>query len=220
MNIILDRVNQVCKTVRDNNPELVTFKKLISQTRAVFKRYEFDLVIKTKKEKDWDNDKFYVMAYYDAENDLNGDTPIEVVVHHNLDGTEKFGRHQVTSFLTEIYDAVVHEYRHQYQSMRRHFIDHENAYISPYDKYLSSQDEIDAYALSITIELLRHMDANRARRNLSRMSKMSKMRTGLNLVSPMLRTYIEHFGLNDITKIIAKKVYQHLETVDKKYIFM
>jgi transcriptional regulator of met regulon len=220
MNIILDRVNQVCKTVRDNNPDLITFKKLISQTRATFNRYEFDITITTKKEKGWDPDKFYVMAYYDSESDLNGETPIEVVVHHNLSGKEEFGQHQVTNFLIEIYDAVVHEFRHQYQSMRRDFIDHENAYVSPYDKYLASQDEMDAYALSITIELLRHMDANRARRNLSRISKMSKMRTGLNLVSPMLRAYIEHFGLNDITKRIAKKVYQHLETIDKIYIFM
>jgi hypothetical protein len=220
MNLILERVYNVCKVVRDSSPGLTNFKKLIRLTRKSFHDFDFDLIIKTKKEKDWDPDKWYVMAYYDCENDLNGDTPIEVVIHHNLKGTEEFGPHQITSFLTEIYDAVVHEYRHQYQSMRRGFGDYETDPISPYDKYLANQDEMDAYALSISIELLRHMESYRAIRNLSRISKMSKMRTGLNLVSPMLRAYIEHFGLNEITKIIAKKVYYHLNSIDRRYVFM
>jgi len=220
MNLILERVCNVCKVVQESSPDLTNFKKLIGLTRRSFKDHDFDLAIKTKREKDWDPDKWYVMAYYDCENDLNGDTPIEVVIHHNLIGNEEFGQHQITSFLTEIYDAVAHEYRHQYQSMRRNFVEHEVDPIQPYDRYLANQDEMDAYAMSIAIELLRHMDAQRAKRNLSRISKMSKMRTGLNLVSPMLRAYIEHFGLNEITKIIAKKVYQHLETIDRRYIFM
>jgi len=220
MNIILDRVNQVCKSVREKSPDLTNFKKLISLTRRTFKKNDFDLVIKTKREKDWDPDKWYVMAYYDSESDLHGETPIEVVVHHNLVGTEEFGQHQITSFLIEIYDAVVHEYRHQYQSSRRSFIDYYTASFSPYDGYLASYDEMDAYSVSIAIELLRTMDKDRARRNLSRISIMSKMRTGSNLSSPMLRAYIQHFGLNEITKRIAKKVYQHLDRLDKELIFM
>ena len=79
---------------------------------------------------------------------------------------------------------------------------------------------MDAYSVSIAIELLRTMDKDRARRNLSRISIMSKMRTGSNLSSPMLRAYIQHFGLNEITKRIAKKVYQHLDRLDKELIFM
>jgi len=62
MNIILDRVNQVCKSVREKSPDLTNFKKLISLTRRTFKKNDFDLVIKTKREKDWDPDKWYVMA--------------------------------------------------------------------------------------------------------------------------------------------------------------
>jgi hypothetical protein len=220
MNIILDRVNQVCKQVREKSPELTTFKKLISLTRRTFKKKDFDLKIKTKRIKDWDPAKWYVEAYYDSENDLHGETPIEVVVHHNLTGNEEFGPHQVTSFLIEIYDAVVHEYRHQYQSMRRNFQEYVVNPMSPYDEYLANQDEMDAYAVSIAIELLRTMEPYRAKRNLSRISIMSKMRTGPNLSSPMLRAYIQHFGLNDITKRMAKKVYLHLDRLDKELIFM
>jgi len=220
MNIILDRVNEVCKSVRESSPELTTFKKLITLTKKTFKRYEFDLDIRTRKEKDWDPDKFYVVAYYDSENDSQGETPIEVIVHHNLTGTEEFGQHQITSFLVEIYDAVVHEYRHQYQGMRRNFRDYECKPTSPYNEYLADNDEIDAYSVSIAIELLRTMDADRAKRRLSKISVLSKMRTGLQLSSPMLRAYISHFGLNEVTRRIAKKVYRHLDLIDKRYIFM
>jgi hypothetical protein len=220
MNIILERVNNVCKSVRDDCPALITFKKLITKTRKVFKRDGFDLTIKTKREKDWDPSKWYIMAYYDSENDLSGETPIEVVVHHNLDGTEEFGPHQVTNFLIEIFDAVVHEHRHQYQNKRRNYQDFEEIVYKPYDAYLANQDELDAYAVSIAIELLRTLDADRAQRRMSKISIMSKMRTGANLSSPILRAYIGHFGLNPITKKLAKKVYYHLQTIDKQYIFM
>jgi hypothetical protein len=220
MNAILERVNEVCKTVREKNTSLTTFKKLITQIRSTFKKHELDLTIKTKREKDWDSDKWYIMGYYDAEDDLQGESPIEIVVHHNLNGNEEFGPHQVTAFLTEIYDATVHEYRHQYQSIRRGFKEFEEHCITPYDEYLSNQDEMDAYAMSIAIELLRTMDVNRAIRNMSRISIMSKMRTGSSLSSPMLRVYVEHFGSSNIMKRMAKKIYFHLETIDKRYIFM
>jgi hypothetical protein len=220
MNIILERISTVCNSIRESVPALTTFKKLINQTRKSFKKHNFDLLLKSKKDQDLDWDKWYVMAYYDSENDAHGDIPIEVIVYHNLKGDEEFGSHQITLFLTEIYDAVAHEYRHQYQSMRRDFYSYNAKPFEPYDEYLSDQDELDAYSVSIAIELLRTMDAQRACRNLSRITKMSKMRTGLNLASPMLRAYIEHFGLNQTTRRLAKKIYSHLQTIDKRYIFM
>jgi hypothetical protein len=148
------------------------------------------------------------------------DTAIEVIVHHNLKGDESFGTHQVTAFLTEIYDATVHEFRHQYQSMRRDHNQYGEHFDTPYERYLADDDELDAYSFSIAIELLRTMDASRAKRRLSKISVLSKMRTGAQLSSPQLRAYIGHFGLNHITKKLSKKIYSHLETIDKRYIFM
>lgn len=220
MNIILGRINNVCNDVRGKCSEPTTFKQLLTKTRSSFKKEGLNLSIRTKREKDLDIDRFYVMAYYDSEEDAVGETPIEVVVHHNLTGTELFGPHQITNFLVEIYDAVAHEYRHQYQSMRRDFKAHEASPQFPYEVYLADSDEMDAYALSITIELLRSMDANRARRYMSRITVMSKMRTGSVYSSPVLRAYISHFGLSPVIKKLAKKIYKHLETVDKKSIFM
>lgn len=220
MNIILERVYNVCKQVRETSVAPPTFKKLITQTRKEFKNQGFDIAIKTKRDKSLDADKWYVMAYYDNEDDFNMETAIEVIVYHNLNGDESFGSHQITAFLTEIFDATVHEFRHQYQSMRRDHGEYVEPVNSPYDKYLASSDELDAYAFSIAIELLRALEPHRARRNLSRISVMSKMRTGSQYSSPQLRAYISHFGLNHITKRLAKKVYLHLETIDKRYVFM
>jgi hypothetical protein len=220
MNIILERVYNVCKKVREDSPDPTTFKKLIGRTRNTFKLHDFDIAIKTKKDKDLDVDKWYVMAYYDSENDYNMDTAIEVIVYHNLHGDEEFGSHQVTSFLTEIFDATVHEFRHQYQSMRRDHNQYCDHIESPYEAYLADDDELDAYAFSIAIELLRTMDAERAKRRLSKISVLSKMRTGAQFSSPQLRAYISHFGLNNLTKKLAKKIYHHLETIDKRWVFV
>jgi len=220
MNIILERVFNVCKTVRESSPEQTTFKKLIGRTRNTFKLHNFDIAIKTKKDQDLEADKWYVMAYYDSENDFNMDTAIEVIVYHNLQGDEPFGSHQVTSFLTEIFDATVHEFRHQYQSIRRDHNQYGEHVDTPYERYLADDDELDAYAFSIAIELLRTMDAERAKRRMSRISVLSKMRTGAQFSSPQLRAYIGHFGLNNLTKKLSKKIYHHLNTVDKRYVFM
>jgi hypothetical protein len=220
MNIILERVYNVCRKVREDCPEQTTFRNLIGRTRNTFKLHDFDIAIKSKKEKDLDPDKWYIMAYYDSENDYNMDTAIEVIVHHNLKGDEQFGGHQVTAFLTEIFDATVHEFRHQYQSIRRNYNQYGEHFDTPYELYLADDDELDAYSFSIAIELLRTMDADRAKRRMSKISILSKMRTGSDYSSPQLRAYISHFGLNTLTKKLSKKIYYHLETIDKRWVFV
>jgi hypothetical protein len=222
MNIILERVYHVCHTVREDIPEITKFKRIINLTRKTFKKHGFDIDLKSKRDKKLDNDGWYVVAYYDSYDDANDETPIEVIVYHNLDGTEEFGPRQVSLFLTEIFDAVTHEYRHQYQSLRRDYQEYtaHPLHTTCYADYLSDNDELDAYAFSITIELLRVMDASRAKRNLRRISILSKMRTGPLYSSPTLRAYIENFGLNSLTKKLAKKIYRHLDTIDTRYIFM
>jgi hypothetical protein len=221
MNSILERVYNMCTTVQDQISDPTTFKKLIIKTRKVLKTHDFFIDLKTKKDKTLAEDQWYVMAYYDSYNDEQLETAIEIIVYHNLKGDEQFKTIQVTELLTEIYNALVHELRHQQQSVKRNFRDclvHASG--DDYKKYLANQDELDAYALSIAIEFLRNMDKNRARFNLSRITVMSKMRKGSAYVSPTLRAYIQHFGLNRLVKRLAKKIYKHLETIDKRYIFV
>jgi hypothetical protein len=221
MNSMLERVCNVCNTVRDQVSEPTTFKKLIIKTRKTLKIHNFFIDLKTKKDKTLTEDQWYVLAYYDPINDQQSETSIEIIVYHNLNGDEQFKSPQVTELLTEIYNALAHELKHQQQSIKRDFrewVVHPST--DDYKKYLANQDELDAYALSIAIELLRNMDLYRAKFNLSRITVMSKMRKGSTYVSPTLRAYIQHFGLNRLVKCLAKKIYKHLETIDRRYIFM
>ena len=96
MNLILERVNAVCQHVRESNTQGITFKKLIGSTRAEFKKRDFDLTIKTKKDKTLDPSEFYVNAFYDAEDDFNNETSIEVIIHHNFNDTDVFSQTQIT----------------------------------------------------------------------------------------------------------------------------
>lgn len=218
MNSNLERVYNVCQYVRDSNNG-ITFKKLIAATRTAFNNSSLYLVIKTKKDKTFEPAQFSIEAFYDAEDDFNGDPPIEIVVTHNFSDTDIFDRGQLSVILREIYDATVHELRHQFQSLGRNYAVYSNHDKAPYSEYLSDPDEVDAYALSVAIELLRFMPKNRAIKYMRRITALAKMKQNGQLVSTNLKAYMEHFGLNDLTKRFAKKVYKHLETLDNSFIF-
>lgn len=215
----LELVNKVCVQVRDSNKTAVTFKTLLTNTRRGFKREGFDLKIRTKKDNSLGTSEFYVHAFYDAYDDYNNETPIEVIINHNFTNESQFSSLQITEFLIQIFDAVVHEYRHQKQSKKRNHQTYSNHDHTPYDVYLTDPDEVDAYAFSIAIELLRGIGKQRSKRNLSKISVLSKMRIGAQFVSPNLNSYISHFGTNNLVKKLAKKVYKHLDEIDNKHIF-
>lgn len=219
MNLILERVNLVCNTVRKVNENPLTFKKLIGSIRREFKKSDIDLKIKTKKDITLDSSSFFVNAFYDPEDDSNNEIPIEVLVHHNFDPDDLFHEQQITEFLIQIYDAVVHELRHQQQSRRRHYKTYSDHAQEPFSKYLADPDELDAYALSIAIELLRVMPDHRARKYMTRMALLSKLKHSKILVSPNLRAYVQYFNNNPLLKRLAKKVYKHLDLIDSNQIF-
>ena len=219
MNLILERVNSVCEAVRKINKDPIPFKKLIGSIRREFKKCSLDLKIKTKKDRMLDHSSFFVNAFYDPEDDRSSETPIEVMVYHSFESEDLFYEQQITEFLIQIYDAVVHELRHQQQSRQRNydvFSDHAQ---EPFSKYLADPDELDAYALSIAIELLRAMPVYRAQKYMTRMSVLSKLKHSTILISPNLRAYVEHFNNNPLLKRLAKKVYKHLNSLDSDQIF-
>lgn len=222
MNSVIEQVNAACQQVRLLNTGPVTFKKLVASTRKYFKFHNIDAEIKlTKEKRSLAADEFYVMAYYDAEDDADGFTPIEIIIHHNIEADASFPGHAVTEFLTQIYDATVHEFRHQRQSLDRNHVSYmEHPGPEDYKLYLSDPDEVDAYAFSIAIELLRFMPRDRALRYLTRISVLAKMRKGMGLVSPMLQSYVYHFKNTKLLRRLAKKIHQHIETIDTRHIFM
>lgn len=219
MNSILERVNSVCQNVRNMSKNPTTFKKLIALTKKEFKDKDIDLSLKTKKDKTLRERHFYVEAFYDAEDDFNGDTPIEVFVYHNFNDLNLFEKPQITDILVQLFDAVTHELKHQLQSRKRNYRVFSEHASEPYSKYLADPDEIDAYALSIAIELLRHMSKERAELYMSKITVLGKMKTQNMLVSPILASYLGEFKNNPIIAKLSKKVYKNIKVIDTAQIF-
>jgi hypothetical protein len=201
------------------NDAAVSFKKLVAVTRKEFRNKEIDLDLKTKKDPSLEHSHFYVEAFYDQEHDFNNETPIEVYVYHNFTPNDQFLHNQITEFLIQIYDAVVHELRHQLQSRARFYETFSEGVASPFAKYLADPDELDAYAVSIAIELLRSMPKGRAIRYMSRMTVLSKIKSQHGYISPNLKCYVAYYGSNPLIKKVAKKVYKHLNSLDSNQIF-
>ena len=222
MNNILEQVNSVCTVIRNSIKYPTTFKILLSKTRKVFKRKNFDLKIKTKRQPFLNHEEFYVNAYYDADDDKHNETPIEVLVYHNFDKNEIWDTKQTSELLVQIFDAVIHEYRHQRQSRSRKYLTFSQHPQTPYREYLLDPDELDAYALSIAIELCRNLGKFRALRYMQRLSYLSKFKIQNKFVSPNLNAYVQHFGgvEHPVIKRLTKKVYIRLKKIDTDYIFV
>ena len=194
----------------------------MSKCRRTFKSKNFDLIIKSKRQKFLTSEEFYVNAYYDAEEDRQNETPIEVLVFHNFDDKLLWDRKQVSDLLVHLFDAVVHELRHQRQSRNRKYVVYSDHEQEPYHRYLADPDEVDAYAISIAIELCRNLGKYRALNYMGRLSSLSRFKIQNQYVSPNLHAYISHFGntKHGLVKRLAKKVYIRLKKIDTDYVFV
>jgi hypothetical protein len=90
-----------------------------------------------------------------------------------------------------------------------------------YNDYLADPEEIDAYSISIAIELCRSLGKTRALRYLHNVDKLSRFKINNNFVSPCLSAYLAEFpNPNDqIIKELSKKVYIRLKKIDTDYVF-
>lgn len=217
MNLVLERVYRVCNSVRQQHQEPISFKKLLGSIRKSFKDYGFYIAIKTIKTPDLEKNQYYTEAYYLEDKDFD-DPPIEVLVYHCFEQVQRFQTDQINDFLIQIYDAVVHELRHQHQYHSRDF-EHYSTTKQGYTAYLADPDELDAYAFSIAIELLRCLPKPRAELYMSRLSTLARMKRNGVHISPNLASYVGHFRYNPLLKKLAKKVYKHLEVIDIAYVF-
>ena len=117
----METVYLVCTTVQLNSKHGLSFQKLLTLIRKEFKKQGFDISIKSITKKYLAREEFYVNAYYDAEDDSNKETPIEVIIYHNFDKEVNWDLKHINSLLIQVFDAVVHEYKHQRQSRKRSF---------------------------------------------------------------------------------------------------
>jgi hypothetical protein len=190
--------------------------------RREFREQNFDLKLKSDRVKKLLPEEFYVNAYYDAEEDQNNETPIEVIVHHNFDKLVVWDRKQISELLVQIFDAVVHEYKHQRQSSKRKYIVYQQSDTSPYNLYLADPDELDAYAISIAIELCRSLGKFRALRYMTTFNRLGKLKFHGKFVSPCLAAYFGQFESvnHPVLKKLAKKIYVRLQKIDTDAIFV
>jgi len=218
----METVCLICTQARDKSKKGVSFQSLLTIIRREFRIAGLDVKIKSERKKYLGIEEFYVNAYYDAEEDLDKATPIEVVILHNFEADAIWEKRQITDLLVQIFDAVVHEYKHQRQSRKRKHITYIPHVKQPYDEYLQDPDEIDAYALSIAIELCRTLGKHRALRYMSRLTTLARFKVNERYVSPNLNAYVAHFEkpISPLLRRLAKKVYVRLQKVDTDCIFM
>lgn len=214
-------VFQVCTNIRNKIDQGISFKSLLSKIRKEFHNYNIELYIRSNRKISLSSDEFYVNAYYDYEDDLDNEIPIEILIYHNFNKDVLWDCEQITELLIQVYDAVIHEFQHQHQSRRRchrEFSHHSAIEL----QYLSDPDEIDAYAISIAIELCRSLGKHRAIHQLSKFKLLSKFRLQGQLVSPNLFAFVKVFDQVDekILQRLIKKVYKRLRKIDINLIFM
>ena len=163
-----------------------------------------------------DYEQTIVSSYFDP--NAEDDNLYEVWLTFRSKGQFSHFHKHVYQLKCDIADSLVHEYVHylQYQSGAGNKD-------SDSDKdYLAEDDEIDAYAISIAIELCRTLGKYRALRYMGRLSALAKLRIQGSFVSPNLSAYFGQFEGSDhqIMKRLAKKVYVRLQKIDTDVIFM
>lgn len=217
----MESVCSVCIKVRNETNRGTSFKALLAKLRKNFKKQELFLDLRSHRKSTLDFKEFYVNAYYDPENDRNGENPFEVIIFHNFNKHMIWDQHQVTDLLEQVFDAIIHEFRHQKQSRKRR---HKSYWTqsSITSEYLSDPDEVDAYAVSIAIELCRNIGKHRAISYMHRFTTMSRYRIQSNLASPNLFAYVKVFEDLDhpVLKKLAKKIYKRLIKIDTDHIFV
>lgn len=218
----METVCTVCSSVRNNTRNGINFQKLLVSLRREFRKHNMGIKIKSLRDKNMDSEEFYVNAYYDPEDDKDGEISIEINIHHNFDNDVVWDKLHATDLLIQIFDATVHEIKHQRQSVKRKYMTYSSHAQEPYRVYLADPDEVDAYAISIAIELTRSLGKYRAMRYLSKFSGLCKLKFNGKYVSPSLSAYYGQFGSvdNKLMKRLSKKVYIRLRKIDTASIFV
>lgn len=223
MNSVMESVCGICNRIRSKTTTGACFQTLLKEIRKEFRKSDIDVKIKSSSKKFLSQEEFYVNAYYDSEDDKDQETPIEVIIYHNFNKQIVWDRKQITDLLIQIFDAVVHEVKHQRQSRKRKHVqywDHHDAGYH-YREYLQDPDEIDAYAFSIAIELCRSLGKHRALRYMPKFTALARLKINDQYASTNLNAYVSHFEkpISPLLRLLAKKIYVRLKKIDTDYVF-
>ena len=221
MNSIMELVCAICNNVRAGTKQGLNFQQLINRVRREFKLSDIQIKISAKRDKTLNEDCIYVNGFYDPEDDQENECPIELIVTHNFPKELLWYPINSTLILTQVFDTVVHELRHQRQYRKRKFkVGPERG--AGHKEYLADPDEIDAYSISIATELVRSLGKIRALRYMHNINTLSRFKLNQQFVSPCLSMYVGEFQntSDPIIKSLTKKIYIRLKKIDTDVVFL
>ena len=198
----------------------ITIKSVANELEKTLRR-KYDVEVKVEKSSKVSSSSIVVNAWYDDDNDRTGDDiPIRLnfivsdpEVLLNID--EKMWH----KFSNEVADAIQHEYLHMSQYRNRGFAKPSN-YKPKIKKelkdfynsqsYLGNSDEIEAYALNISTELL-----NKYRTKRKTVANLKRLDKSLFTASPNLFAYFMAFNFDSrhpVIRKLIKKVLLYIES--------
>jgi hypothetical protein len=217
----MELVCAICNNVRSGTKQGLNFQQLINRVRREFKLSDIQIKISAKRDKTLNEDCIYVNGFYDPEDDQENECAIELIVTHNFPKDLLWYPIDSTLVLTQIFDTVVHELRHQRQYRKRKFkVGPERG--TGHKEYLADPDEIDAYSISIATELVRSLGRIRALRYMHNINTLGRFKLNKQFVSPCLSMYLGEFPntADPVIKNLTKKIYIRLKKIDTDVVFL
>ena len=222
--VIIPTRKEVLDILEDIKPRIVnqflSVDELV-QDLGVFIGERFNIDVKHAEAGQVDQNDIELNGYYDGGLDEVGDTAIEVYLITNpMQDVMIVDREQFDIIARKIADTLSHEVIHMSQFRARDFLEVERIEYTDIEEddeederwYLSSPDEINAYAYNIANELLEKNDLPVVLQKLNRLKDIS-IEDSLNLWS-----YVNAFEKNTnhpVLKRLIKKVYKSLLDLSK-----
>jgi hypothetical protein len=223
--VIIPTRKEVLDILEDIKPRIVnqflSVDELV-QDLGVFIGQRFNIDVKHAEASQVDQNDIELNGYYDGGLDEVGDTAIEVYLITNpMQDVMIIDAEQFDIIARKIADTLSHEVIHMSQFRARDFLEVERIeYSGDLEEdeeederwYLSSPDEINAYAYNIANELLEKNDLPVVLQKLNRLKDIS-IEDSLNLWA-----YVNAFEKNTnhpVLKRLIKKVYKSLLDLSK-----
>ena len=226
--VVIPTRKEILEILDDLRPfvvnQIYSIDELI-QDYGVFIGSRFNVDVKHAEASAVDQNDIEINGYYDGGLDEAEDTAIEIYLITNpMQDAMILDTEQFDSISRKIADTLTHEVIHMSQFRARDFLEVEKWEFSDYDEegdydeeeenrwYLSSPDEINAYAYNIANELLDRHDLKVVMTKLNNIKDIS-INDSINLWA-----YVNAFSkdtTHPVMKRLIKRVYKSLMTLSK-----
>lgn len=221
--VIVPTRKEILEILKDLEPKIVnqfyTIDELI-QEYGFFIGSRFNVDVKHAEAAQVDHNDIEVNGFYDGGLDEGDETPIEIfLVTNPLQDIMIVDEEQFLSIGRRIADTLSHEVIHMRQYRARDFLEVETVQYKDIETeeeenkwYLSSPDEINAYAYNIANELLERNDLQTVKEMLVKVKEV-KIQDSVNLWAYV--TTFEKDVNHPVMKRLIKRVYKSLINLSK-----